>query len=171
MSLHAAAGAVGEQIEATARQRMSGLTRIVIVLGWPVRHWRTTITAVLAALCWRLASRAGHPGWWGLVALAAVPVLVLGVWAAAHLPSFREVAWPFVRAWWRRWFVYAPAWRLWMVRCRLTVRDENGRHVIPKLVRVESTPAIDRLFVHVPIGATPDDLARTADHLANAARA
>ncbi|GAA1028743.1 FtsK/SpoIIIE domain-containing protein [Virgisporangium ochraceum] len=143
---------------------------IALAVSWPLRHPRTTSTAAAGWLAWRASARVGYPGWWGLVALALVPVVVLAGWALIHRSSFRAHGWPRALGWLRRWTVYAPAWPLWMRRCHLTTRDENGRHLVPKLARVRCTPALDRLLVEVPIGATPETFVDAADQIANAAR-
>jgi len=170
MSLHAASTAVGERVESTARERFGTLTLIGLVISWPLRHVRISATVIAAGLAWRTAARAGHPGWWGLIALALLPVLLLGSWALLHRQSFLSYGWPRTLGWWRRWTVYAPAWPLWMRRCHLTVRDDFGRHLVPKLSKVHCTPALDRLLVDVPIGSTPDTFVHAADEIANAAR-
>jgi S-DNA-T family DNA segregation ATPase FtsK/SpoIIIE len=169
-SLHAASTAVGQRASSTARERFSTLTLIGLVLSWPLRHPRTTATVAAGWFSWWTAKHFGHPGWWGLVAFALLPFVLLGLWATLHRPSFQAVGWPRALGWLRRWTVYAPAWPLWTRRCHLTTRDENGRHLVPRLVRVHCTPALDRLLVDVPIGSTPETFVNAADQIANAAR-
>lgn len=170
MSLSATVDATVTQAAVTARQRASWLTRFVLICGAPLRHWRTTLLTAASVLAWLLARRAGVPGWWGLIALVGFPTLFLLAWAAVDLSSFRRLAWPWLRSGWRRWLVYAPAWRLWMTRCRLTVLDEDGHTVAPALVRVDALPAVDRLVAQIPAGLTVDRFQLAADQLANAAR-
>lgn len=97
----------------------------------------------------------------------AAPAVVLG-WRRWHRPSYAVgVRW--ARTWWLRWVRYGVLWAWWMGRSSLTLTDEKtGNAVRPRLIRVASTPSVDRLLVRLPAGMTPDDVRSKRDALAHA---
>ena len=148
---------------------------------WLVRHWRTTITAVVV-LAWL------H--WWGWASLAAVVAAValgLVVWWWRHPLSFDLCVGRRLRTWWQRWIVYAPRMPRWLRACRLTVTDPGQpvtvqvspfrrtavqprtrprRDQAPRVVGVRSGPSWDEVRVRLVPGLTPEDFDQAARALA-----
>ncbi|TDO45876.1 S-DNA-T family DNA segregation ATPase FtsK/SpoIIIE [Kribbella sp. VKM Ac-2527] len=112
---------------------------------------------------------------WGWVTRASVLVLVLAVvvvWRRQHRSSFNRLVWIPAVQWYRRWIRYGLAWRFWMGRCGLGIKDETtGRTMRPRVVKMRYTPSVDRLLVQLPVGLTSADLDGKRLHLAESMRA
>lgn len=139
----------------------------------------TVLGCVIAALV-ELGNREG----WGFVALVVLGCLVslgvpLAAWWRFAGSSFTRVMGPvgrragrLSRNWVNRWFWYGLMWTFWMRRCGLTTTDRHsGRVLAPRLVKVASTPALDRLLVRLPAGMAPSALVGCDEQIANAMRA
>ncbi|MBC7275014.1 FtsK/SpoIIIE domain-containing protein [Nocardioides sp.] len=139
--------------------------------------------AVLGCLIAGLVEVAGRLGWLlaGSVVLGSVAGLagLLAVWWRFAPSSFARFVGPtgrtagrIARNWVGRWVRYGILWGFWMRRCGLTKTDKtSGRVLAPRLVKVSSTPALDRLLVRLPAGMAPGALEGCDDALANAMRA
>jgi len=131
------------------------------------------------ALLVELANQAG----WGFVALVVLGCLVsagvpLAAWWRFASTSFARLMGPvgrragrFARNWASRWFWYGLMWTFWMQRCGLTTKDRSGRTLAPRLIKVASTPAMDRLLVRLPAGMAPSVLVGNDETIANAMKA
>ncbi|TCC11273.1 FtsK/SpoIIIE domain-containing protein [Kribbella soli] len=121
----------------------------------------------------------GFTAWWGLshtwahiIATGIVLGLVLGVWRLRRPQSFQRLVWWRVKAWWRRWFTYAPNWWWWMGRFGLSIKTEvRGWIVRPRIIKVRSNASTDSLLLDLPDGITPADIADCVDKLQHATRA
>ncbi|TDO62589.1 S-DNA-T family DNA segregation ATPase FtsK/SpoIIIE [Kribbella sp. VKM Ac-2571] len=138
-----------------------------------------------------LASQLRHPGvmlpillvgfvaWWGfshgwawIITAGGLLVLVLGVWRWRRPDSFRRLVWWRVKAWWRRWFTYAPSWWWWMGRFGLSIKTEVREWIVrPRIVKVRSNASTDSLLLELPDGITPGDVADCLDKLQHATHA
>lgn len=58
-----------------------------------------------------------------------------------------------------------------MQRCGLTTKDRSGRVLTPRLIKVASTPAMDRLLIRLPAGMAPSTLVDADETIANAMKA
>ncbi len=148
---------------------------------WLVRHWRTTVTAVVL-LAWL------H--WWGWPSLAitiAAVTLGLGAWRWRHRLSFEPYVGRWLRGWWWRWAVYARRMPSWLRACHLTVADPGQpvtvqvtpfrrtavapkvkprRDQVPRVIGVRSGPSWDEVKVRLVPGQTPEDFDLAARALA-----
>ncbi|MGZ0150374.1 FtsK/SpoIIIE domain-containing protein [Kribbella sp. WER1] len=122
---------------------------------------------------------AGLVAWWGrshgwvwVIVTGLLLGLLLGVWRWRRPESFRRlVAWR-VKAWWRRWFVYAPRWWWWMGRFGLSIMTEVREWIVrPRILKVQSNASTDSLLLDLPDGITPKDVADCVDKLQHATRA
>ena len=156
------------------------------VPAWRSPVYRTPALVVaivqLARLLWRLAHLlARHPlattaaavlavtwvcvGWPAVLALVAVPAVLLGVWRWRWPASFtRLVATP-ARSRWRAWH-YRRRWTPVMTIGRLAVTYQ-GRVLLPALGKVTSTGYTDRVAVALVSGQSATDVAARADNLAH----
>jgi S-DNA-T family DNA segregation ATPase FtsK/SpoIIIE len=119
-----------------------------------------------------LAVYVHREGWfWPLVA-AGVLALVLAVWAWRSPASLRNVVGYRVKAWYRRWFRYAPRWWLWMGRLGLSVTDEmTGWILRPRILKVRSTGCIDSLLLDLPLGVRAAHVIEAVEDLRHAGKA
>jgi DNA segregation ATPase FtsK/SpoIIIE, S-DNA-T family len=153
-------------------------------IGWCTRHWRSSI-ASLAVAVWLLL--------WGWLSVALVLIIVaagLGGWWLLHLDTFDPLVGRRLRAWWRRWGVYARKMPGWLAACDLTVRDHDRpvtvsvnplrRNAIqrqskplpdqvPVITGVRSGPSWDEVRLRLVPGLTPEDFDEHARQLAVAA--
>ena len=139
--------------------------------------------AVLGCAVAGVVEAATRTGWLlvGGVSLGSVALIVgaLAAWWRFAPSSFARFMGPtgrtagrLVRDWIGRWFRYGILWGFWMRRCGLTKNDRvSGRTLSPVLVKVRSTPAMDRLLVRLPAGMAPSALEGCDDTLASAMRA
>lgn len=118
---------------------------------------------------------AGAACWWDWQATclitgitAAVLLVGLSVWYAAHRSTFDRWVLPIARTWWRKWATYRRRWRLVMYRCGLTVEDEKKGTQVPTLRKVATTPYWDHLDVKLQIGQAPGDYEEQTDRLIHA---
>lgn len=121
---------------------------------------------------------------WGFVALVVLGCAIslgvpLAAWWRFASTSFARFVVPvgrgggrYARNWVNRWFWYGLMWTFWMRRCGLTTTDRHsGRVLAPRLIKVRSTPALDRLLVRLPAGMAPSALVGCDEEIANAMRA
>src|ERR1044072_7998654 len=153
-------------------------------LRWCVNHWRTSLTG-LGFLAWL--------SWWGWLPVVLVLVAVaagLGGWPLLHLGTLDPWIGRRLRAWWRRWGVYARHMPSWLAACGLTVR-EHDRSVtvnvnplrrnaiqrqskplpdqVPVITGVRSGPSWDEVRLRLVPGRTPEAFDEHARQLAVAA--
>jgi DNA segregation ATPase FtsK/SpoIIIE, S-DNA-T family len=157
---------------------------LIRCIRWCVKHWRTTLAAAAAGF-WLL--------WWGWLPVVLVVIAVaagLGGWRLLHLDSFDPWIGRRVRAWWRRWGVYARKMPAWLAACDLTVREHEQsvtvnvnplrRNAIqrqskplpdqvPVITGVRSGPSWDEVKLQLVPGLTPEDFDEHARQLAVAA--
>ena len=138
--------------------------------------------ALLGGVVWVLVELGSREGW-GFVALLVLGCLVsvgvpLAAWWRFASDSFARLLGPvgrragrFARNWVSRWFWYGLMWTFWMYRCGLTTKDRAGRTLAPRLIKVTSTPAMDRLLVRLPAGMAPSVLVGNDETIANAMKA
>lgn len=131
------------------------------------------------ALLIELANREG----WVFVDLVVAGCLIsaggsLAAWWRFAGSSFTRFVAPagrragrYARNWVSRWFWYGLMWTFWMRRCGLTTKDRSGRILAPRLIKVASTPAMDRLLVRLPAGMAPSVLVDADETIANAMKA
>jgi DNA segregation ATPase FtsK/SpoIIIE, S-DNA-T family len=139
---------------------LAWLIRLVVrVLRLAFRHPAAAAALALLAFVWV------NTGWPGPAALGVLAVLVLAVW---------RWCWP---SGFTRWMSTPArsAWRAWRYRRRwpavMTIADlapfYRGRIILPVLVKVTSTPYVDRVAVRLVSGQSPADVADRADNLAH----
>jgi S-DNA-T family DNA segregation ATPase FtsK/SpoIIIE len=163
---------------------------LVKAFVWSVRqammHWRTSLTALAVAAWWHWL------GWFSLVVIVGAVAASLGAWRLVDLPSFDWWAGRYLRAWWRRWTVYAAKLPGWLHACGLSVRDDAlpvevtvnliGRRKIqrhqqagavqlPTVLGVRSGPSWDEVRVRLVPGQKPEDYDEAARALASACHA
>ncbi|MFJ2758065.1 FtsK/SpoIIIE domain-containing protein [Nocardioides sp. NPDC087217] len=138
--------------------------------------------AMLGGFTWALVELGKREGW-GFVALVIVGCLIslgapLAAWWRFASASFARFVAPVgrragrvARNWLSRWFWYGLMWGFWMTRCGLTIKDRSGHTLAPRLIKVASTPAMDRLLVRLPAGMAPSVLVDADETIANAMRA
>lgn len=154
-----------------------GTIRLVVLCA---RFWRTTLVLICAPYLVILG------GWWALAQLAVFVFAFLGFWRWLGPVSFAEHVRPVLRAWWARWFRYGPRWSMLASRHGLEVWDTRGMGrmlhspdgetlaytptavVRAKLMKVQWTPATDRLLVKLPAGLGPGDVEKIAEPFAHA---
>jgi S-DNA-T family DNA segregation ATPase FtsK/SpoIIIE len=156
------------------------------VPAWRSPVYRTPFAIVATVLAARLIGRlirflARHPlattaaaaltvtwvyvGWPAILALATVPVALLGLWRRRWPASFtRQVTTP-ARGRWRAWY-YRRRWTPVMTIGRLSVTYQ-GRVLLPALGKVTSTGYTDRVAVTLVSGQSGADVAARADNLAH----
>lgn len=111
-------------------------------------------------------------GWTRPLIGAGVLVAILAVWALVWRPSFYNHVVYRVKAWYRRWFRYAPRWWFWMGRLGLSVTDEmTGWILRPRILKVRSTGCIDSLLLDLPLGVRTDQVMEAVPDLRHAAKA
>jgi S-DNA-T family DNA segregation ATPase FtsK/SpoIIIE len=160
---------------------------LVKALVWCVRqavtHWRTSLTVLVVGAWWHWL------GWLSLVVLVGAVVVSLVVWRLVDLPSCDRWAGRYLRAWWRRWTVYAVKLPGWLHSCGLSVRDDAvpvevtvnliGRRKVrrdrgaaavqlPSVLGVRSGPSWDEVRVRLVPGQKPEDYDEAARALASA---
>ncbi|MEU0269864.1 FtsK/SpoIIIE domain-containing protein [Nocardioides sp. NPDC006303] len=126
----------------------------------------------------------GNREGWGFVAFVLAGCLIslggsLAAWWHFASTSFTRFVVPvgrragrYARNWVNRWFWYGLMWTFWMRRCGLTTTDRHsGRVLAPRLVKVASTPAMDRLLIRLPAGMAPSLLEGCDEEIANAMKA
>jgi len=124
-----------------------------------IRHPLVDAVLTVLVLVWLNA------GWFGLVALAAVVIAVLGTWRWARPVSFgRWIATP-ARGKRRAWF-YRRRWAAVMTVGSLAPFYQ-GRLLLPVLGKVTSTRYTDRVYVRLVSGQSAADFADRADNLAH----
>ncbi|MBN9097010.1 MAG: cell division protein FtsK [Pseudonocardia sp.] len=148
---------------------------------WMVRHWRTTLIAVLLL---------GWLHWLGAISLGAtVAALALGLlgWRYLARESFEPWAGRHLRGWWQRWIVYAPRMPGWLRACGLVVTDSDNAMTVqvtpfrrtavkpkpkarpdqvPRIITVRSGGSWDEVHVRLVAGQTPEDFDHAARQLA-----
>ena len=139
--------------------------------------------AVLGCAIAALVDTATRVGWLPVVGSTLGPLALvaggLAAWWRFAPASFARFMGPtgrtagrMARNWVGRWLWYGLMWTFWMRRCGLTTTDRHsGRVLAPRLVKVSSTPAMDRLLVRLPAGMAPSALEGSDEALANAMRA
>ncbi|MEV4266383.1 FtsK/SpoIIIE domain-containing protein [Kribbella sp. NPDC049584] len=111
-------------------------------------------------------------GWTRPLIGTSVLVAILAVWALAWRASFRNHVVYRVKAWYRRWFRYAPRWWFWMGRLGLSVTDEmTGWILRPRILKVRSTGCIDSVLLDLPLGVRTDQVMEAVPDLRHAAKA
>ncbi len=146
-----------------------------VLAAWLIKHLAGGVWwLVRQPVLWALAA-SGYVGWrlWdgsgptALVVVTVALVVVLAAWRLLHAGSFRAWVWWPVRAWWRRMFVYAPEWEPLMTALHLTTKKAGeDERLVPQLLRVRSTGAVDKLRVRMQAGQVLSDFAKNADRLA-----
>jgi S-DNA-T family DNA segregation ATPase FtsK/SpoIIIE len=141
---------------------------------WPVQFvrlvwrivWFMLRHPLLGAGCAALAFTWLKVGWPGLVALAAVAVLALGLayllwpeWFVRHVVQA-------ARDCWRHWF-YRRRWMAAMTLAGLAP-SYRGRVLVPVLVDVRAAGAVDLVMVRLVTGQAPDSFADRTQNLAHA---
>ncbi|SDK10850.1 DNA segregation ATPase FtsK/SpoIIIE, S-DNA-T family [Nocardioides sp. YR527] len=139
--------------------------------------------AVLGCAIAALVETAGRIGWLPVLGLTLGTLALTGgglaAWWRFAPASFARFAGPagrragrLARNWASRWFWYGLMWTFWMRRCGLTTTDRHsGRVLAPRLLKVRSTPAVDRLLVRMPAGMGPSVLVGADEAIANAMKA
>jgi S-DNA-T family DNA segregation ATPase FtsK/SpoIIIE len=123
------------------------------------RHPVATAAAAALTLLWV------YVGWPAVLALVAVPAVLLAAWRWRWPASFtRFVASP-ARGRWRAWS-YRRRWTPVMTIGRLAVTYQ-GRVLLPALGKVTSTGYTDRVAVALVSGQSAADVAVRADNLAH----
>jgi S-DNA-T family DNA segregation ATPase FtsK/SpoIIIE len=134
------------------------LVRLVPVL---VRNYRSLAVAVVAGWLW------ARYGWLALVlVVVAVAVLAAVWWWRARRSCERWLLFPLL-AWFRRLVVYRLHWRHVMTVCKLGEKYDGG-HIMPKLLRVRCTHAVDEVVLRMARGQNPDSYHQAAQDLAYA---
>jgi len=111
-------------------------------------------------------------GWAGPIGLAGLLVAVLAGWAMWWRISFRNQVVYRVKAWYRRWFFYAPRWWFWMGRLGMSVTDEmTGWILRPRILKVRSTGCVDSILLDLPLGVRTTQVADAVPDLRHAANA
>jgi S-DNA-T family DNA segregation ATPase FtsK/SpoIIIE len=111
-------------------------------------------------------------GWTGPILVGVALVLVLAVWALWWRVSFRNQVVYRAKAWYRRWFRYAPRWWFWMGRLGLSVTDEmTGWILRPRILKVRSTGCIDSVLLDLPLGVRFEHVLDAVPDLRHAAKA
>jgi S-DNA-T family DNA segregation ATPase FtsK/SpoIIIE len=160
---------------------------LVKTLLWLVRqvvtHWRTSLTVLVVTL-W------GQKwGWPSLALTLSVISIVLVAWRCVDLVSFDGWAGRWLRAWWRRWTIYAPKLPGWLHACGLSVTDVTTPTVVslnilgrprfrrghpasgvrmPTVLGVTSGPSWDQVRVRLVPGQKPEDFDEATRALASA---
>lgn len=136
---------------------------------WIVRHPR--ISSVVGSV-------GGCCGYFGVVpTLVTTGVGVLAAigagltWCAMDRPTFDRFAWRFLRAWWRRWFVYARKWSVVTSNTGLTSGNKHGNSTAPRIRRVRSDWCWDSVTVRMTPGQEQKDYEQVLGRLANTYRA
>jgi DNA segregation ATPase FtsK/SpoIIIE, S-DNA-T family len=123
------------------------------------RHPVATTAAAALTVTWV------YVGWPAVLAMATVPVMLLGLWRWRWPASFtRHIATP-ARGRWRAWY-YRRRWTPVMTIGRLAVTYQ-GRVLLPALGKVTSTGYTDRVAVTLVSGQSAADVAARADNLAH----
>ncbi|MGF1648357.1 MAG: FtsK/SpoIIIE domain-containing protein [Kineosporiaceae bacterium] len=159
-------------------RRVSLVAAVAVVIGWVWLVWFSG---------WPLALLTE-------TALITAAVVVVGflVWRLAAPVCYAAGPGALAGWWWRWGFVYGPRWEGWALRHGLSVRvgpAEHAAHAFTpgphvagsgwmgwtqtdtaRLIRVRTSHGIDRLLVALPVGLTPDHVARAADSLAHASK-
>ncbi|MFI5627351.1 hypothetical protein ACIA03_28095 [Nocardioides sp. NPDC051685] len=176
---------MGDWIAGKLRAATLKLLMALVWVLWSVvrRPGLVLPLAVVGCAIAALVETAGRIGWLPVVGLTSGTLALIGgglaAWWRFAPASFARFAGPagrsagrIVRNWVGRWFWYGLMWGFWMQRCGLTTTDRHsGRTLAPRLVKVSSTPALDRLLVRLPAGMAPGALEGCDDKLANAMRA
>lgn len=111
-------------------------------------------------------------GWAWAVSTGLVLGSILGMWRLRRPESFRRLVGWRVKAWWRRWFVYAPRWWWWMGRFGLSIKTEVREWIVrPRIIKVRSNASTDSLLLDLPDGITPGDVTECLERLQHATRA
>ncbi len=138
-----------------------------------------------------LASQLRHPGvmipllgvpalwWYGATQGWTRPIIGAGVlagflvaWALWWRASFRNQVVYRVKAWYRRWFCYAPRWWFWMGRLGLSVTDEMTSWILrPRILKVRSTGCVDSVLLDLPLGVRTEQVMEAVPDLRHAAKA
>ncbi len=122
----------------------------------------------LAALGWYGVTQ----GWTRPLIGAGVLAVALLVWALWWRVSFCNQVVYRVKAWYRRWFRYAPRWWFWMGRLGLSVTDEMAGWILrPRILKVRSTGCIDSVLLDLPLGVRTDQVMQAVPDLRHAAKA
>jgi S-DNA-T family DNA segregation ATPase FtsK/SpoIIIE len=159
---------------------------VIKAVVWALRqvliHWRTSLTVLAMVAWWR---------WWGGTSLALTAGVVAGVftgWGLVDLASFDAWAGRHLRAWWRRWTVYAPKLPQWLQACGLSIKPEpmplvvtvsplrrsirHGRSQaqarLPQVLGVRSGASWDEVRIRLVPGQKPEDFDEAARALASA---
>lgn len=122
---------------------------IIWILEQVRRFWRTTLAALMVAFLVSVV------GWVALLVALLVFALTFVVWWHEHVVSFDRFVGRHLRAWWLRWTVYQPRWKLWMHSCGLAVFS-GGRDAVelgmPTIKAVRSGASWDEVVVRlVPV--------------------
>ncbi len=175
------------EVLAAAAVVVLALWLMVKAVVWALRqtltHWRTSL-AVVALLAWW--------GWSSLVVTVGVVVGVLTGWRLVSVASFDAWAGRYLRAWSRRWAIYAPKFPDWLHACGLSVTQDAApvvvtlsplgralgrsrsrsrsrvRAEIPRVVGVRSGASWDEVRVRLVPGQKPEGFDEAARALASA---
>ena len=139
------------------------------VARWILRHPRiSSMTGGLGGCC----------GYFGLVptlltaGTAVLAAIGAGLtWRAVDRPTFDRFAGRFVRAWWRRWFVYYRKWQVVASNTGLTTVDKHGTTRSPRIRRVRSDWCWDSVTVRMTPAQEQKDFEQVLGRLANTYRA
>jgi S-DNA-T family DNA segregation ATPase FtsK/SpoIIIE len=142
------------------------LSWLTVKLGHAaITHPRTTVAvATLGAGVLAL-------GWLPVVLMAALIVLVAGVWNEHQGASFERCVGRFLRTWATRWWNYRRVWTKVMSQCGLSVLTgaDKEEHA-PELSAVSTSPYWDSLDVRMVIGQELEDYQKAAQKLRHAFR-
>jgi S-DNA-T family DNA segregation ATPase FtsK/SpoIIIE len=138
------------------------LRRVVGLLGWLLRRPSRlgALTGSLAVV-WALRRYGWHP----FAVALGVAVVTLAAWRVLDSRTFARAVLLPLRARRRRLLVYRRLWQPAIATADLDLR--RGRvELLPELLRVTSTPLVDRLRVRMLPGQTVLDYAAATDQLA-----
>ncbi|WP_433308090.1 hypothetical protein ACQP2F_46495 (plasmid) [Actinoplanes sp. CA-030573] len=151
-------GLIGKALVWLAKMLTKLLWRFLVIA---VCHPRTTAAiAITTAIV-------THVGWEVLATAAVVVITAASTWRAAHPASYNASAGMLLRTWWRRWWAYRRVWVKVCTRCALAI-EENDKVLLPKLVKVATTPYWDRLTVRGQIGQELRDFRDVSERLRTA---
>jgi DNA segregation ATPase FtsK/SpoIIIE, S-DNA-T family len=139
---------------------------VVFVAWWLLVVWVVIRRPVLAV---PVAAIGGLVAWLGVhdaSALVVYALAVLGVWRLVHKRSFQRLAGRWLRALWRRVWVYERRWRKVMVLSGLG-KQYRRQERVPRIRRVQSSQWRDRVQIRLVAGQCTEDVERVAPELAH----
>jgi S-DNA-T family DNA segregation ATPase FtsK/SpoIIIE len=137
------------------------LVRLIFRLIWfTLRHPLLDAGCAASVFTWLKL------GWPGLVALAAVTVVALGLAFLLWPDWFTRTVVHGARDWWRHWF-YRRRWQAAMTLAGLAL-SYRGRVLVPVLAGVRAAGAVDLVTVRLVTGQAPQAFADRTPNLAHA---